>query len=77
MYERPGERPTDVDADAVRAALADIAPDFADLTSAVAFVFDDVYGQRELDLRSRQIATVTAFVTLGERTQLRTTCASR
>jgi 4-carboxymuconolactone decarboxylase len=57
-------------ADALSAALADVAPDFSRLTTEIAF--GDVYGRPGLDVRSRQIATVAALVTLGERTQLQT-----
>ena len=57
-------------ADALHNALADVAPDFARLTTEVAF--GDVYGRPGLDLRSRQIATIASLVTLGERSQLQT-----
>src|SRR6478609_204041 len=50
------------------AALADVAPDFTRLTTEIAF--GDVYGRPGLELRDRQVATVAALVTLGERNQL-------
>lgn len=47
----------------VVAALKEIAPDFAGML--VDFPFGDVYSRPGLDLRSRQIATISALVTLG------------
>jgi 4-carboxymuconolactone decarboxylase len=49
--------------DGVVAALKEIAPDFAGML--VDFPFGDVYSRPGLDLRSRQIATIAALVTLG------------
>ena len=44
-------------------ALKEIAPDFADLL--IEFPFGDVYGRDGLDLKSREIATVTALTAMG------------
>jgi 4-carboxymuconolactone decarboxylase len=44
-------------------SLAEIAPDFGRLT--VEFPYGDIYSRPGLDLRSRQIATIAALVTLG------------
>lgn len=55
IHDRVGE--------SVVAQLADIAPDFA--RHLVEFPFGDVYSRPGLDLRSRQIATIAALVTLG------------
>ena len=49
--------------EAVVAALADIAPDFA--RYLVEFPFGDIYSRPGLDLRSREIATVAALTALG------------
>lgn len=49
--------------ESVVAALGEIAPDFAKLL--VEFPFGDLYSRPGLDLRSRQIATISALVTLG------------
>ena len=55
IHDRVGE--------SVVAQLAEIAPDFA--RHLVEFPFGDVYSRPGLDLRSRQIATIAALVTLG------------
>lgn len=44
-------------------ALADIAPDFA--RYLIEFPFGDIYSRPQLDLRSREIATVAALTALG------------
>ena len=49
--------------EAVVAALADIAPDFA--RYLVEFPFGDIYSRPGLDLRAREIATVAALTALG------------
>lgn len=49
--------------EAVVAALADIAPDFA--RYLVEFPFGDIYSRPGLDLRGREIATVAALTALG------------
>jgi 4-carboxymuconolactone decarboxylase len=49
--------------DKVIAALADIAPDFADYV--LEFPFGDIYSRPGLDLRSREIATIAALAALG------------
>lgn len=45
------------------AALADIAPDFADYV--LEFPFGDIYSRPGLDLRSREIATIAALAAMG------------
>ncbi|MGO4404703.1 carboxymuconolactone decarboxylase family protein [Bosea sp. RAF48] len=47
----------------VIAALADIAPDFADYVFE--FSFGDIYSRPGLDLRSREIATIAALAAMG------------
>jgi 4-carboxymuconolactone decarboxylase len=49
--------------DRVIEALKDIAPDFADLV--IEFPFGDVYSRPGLDLKSREIATVSALTAMG------------
>lgn len=49
--------------DAVIAALADIAPDFA--TYLFEFPFGDIYSRPGLDLRAREIATIAALTAMG------------
>jgi 4-carboxymuconolactone decarboxylase len=49
--------------EAVLESLNGIAPDFARFITE--FAFGDVYARPGLDLRSRQIATIAALVTLG------------
>ena len=49
--------------DAVIESLQDIAPDFAQYL--IEFPFGDIYSRPELDLRSREIATVAALTALG------------
>lgn len=49
--------------EAVVAALADIAPDFA--RYLIEFPFGDIYHRPGLDLRSREIATIAALAALG------------
>ncbi|ATX90881.1 carboxymuconolactone decarboxylase family protein [Citrobacter portucalensis] len=49
--------------DAVVESLQDIAPDFAQYL--IEFPFGDIYSRPELDLRSREIATVAALTALG------------
>ena len=44
-------------------ALKDISPDFAKYI--IEFPFGDLYSRTELDLKSREIATVAALVTMG------------
>lgn len=48
---------------AVVAALADIAPDFA--TYLFEFPFGDIYSRPGLDLRGREIATIAALTAMG------------
>lgn len=47
----------------VVAALKDISPEFADLL--IEFPFGDVYSRPGLDLKSREIATVSALTAMG------------
>lgn len=47
----------------VIAALADIAPDFADYVFE--FPFGDIYSRPGLDLRSREVATIAALAAMG------------
>lgn len=47
----------------VIAALADIAPDFADYV--LEFPFGDIYSRPGLDLRAREIATIAALAAMG------------
>jgi 4-carboxymuconolactone decarboxylase len=48
---------------AVKDAMADIAPEFANFISD--FAFGDVYGREELALRDRQITTIAALAAIG------------
>lgn len=50
----------------VIAALADIAPDFAD--HVIAYPFGDIYSRPGLGLREREIATIAALAALGTAT---------
>jgi len=47
-------------------ALKDISPDFADLL--IEFPFGDVYNRKGLDLKSREIATISALTAMGTAT---------
>jgi len=47
----------------VIAALADIAPDFADYL--LEFPFGDIYSRPGLELRAREIATIAALAAMG------------
>jgi 4-carboxymuconolactone decarboxylase len=49
--------------------VAEIAPDFARMT--IEFPFGDLYTRKALDLRSREIAAVSALAALGRLPQLR------
>lgn len=49
--------------DAVIDSLRDIAPDFA--RYLIEFPFGDIYSRSELDLRSREIATVAVLTAMG------------
>ena len=53
----------------VLAAFADVAPDFARLT--IEFPFGDIYSRPGLDLKQRQIVTMTTLATLGQDRQLK------
>ena len=65
-YARGWAKLKEVDGEAgerVVASLAPIAPDFARLL--VEFGFGDIYSRPNLDLKSREIATIAALATLG------------
>jgi len=55
---------------ALRESIGDIAPDLVEYT--LAYPFGDVYSRPGLDIRSRQLVTISALVTLGTLDQLRT-----
>ena len=44
-------------------SLADIAPDFA--RYLIEFPFGDIYSRGDLDLRSREVATIAALTAMG------------
>lgn len=65
-YTRGAARLAEVDGAAGAAvirALADIAPDFA--TSLIEYAFGDIYSRPGLDLRAREIATISMLGALG------------
>ena len=72
-YERGNRTLSHIDGaagEAVIAALADIAPDFA--TLLIEFAFGDIMSRPGLDLQRREIATIAALTALGTATpQLR------
>lgn len=47
-------------------SLKDIAPEFA--TLLIEFPFADIYTRKELDLKSREIATIAALTAMGTAT---------
>jgi 4-carboxymuconolactone decarboxylase len=51
-------------------SVGDIAPDFAE--QIIEFAFGDVYSRPGLDLRARQISTVSTLVALGSPPQIYT-----
>ncbi len=53
---------------AIVEGLADIAPDFAE--HVIDFAFGDIYGRPGLDLRARQISTLSSLVALGAPPQI-------
>lgn len=64
--ERGRRALAEIDGDAghrVIAALADIAPDFADYV--LEFPFGDIYCRPGLDLRFREVATIAALAAMG------------
>mgnify|MGYP000128153165 FL=1 len=68
-YKRGWEKLKEVDGQAgenVVKALKDIAPDFADLL--IEFGFGDIYSRDNLDLRSREIATLAGLTVMGNAT---------
>ncbi|WP_374350170.1 carboxymuconolactone decarboxylase family protein [Chitinimonas sp.] len=68
-YQRGWDKLRDIDGEAgerVIAAMQDIAPDFARLL--IEFPFGDIYSRPQLDLKSREIATVAALTALGNAT---------
>jgi 4-carboxymuconolactone decarboxylase len=67
--ERGMRKLTEIDGKAgqnVIDALADIAPDFADLLFE--FPFGDIYSRPQLDVRSREVATIAALAAMGNAT---------
>jgi 4-carboxymuconolactone decarboxylase len=65
-YRRGWERLREVDADAgerVIESLQDVAPDLG--RYVVEFAFGDIYMRPVLDLRQRQLVTISALTTLG------------
>jgi 4-carboxymuconolactone decarboxylase len=65
-YERGWDKLKEVDGEAgerVIESLKDIAPDFA--RYLIEFPFGDIYSRPELDLKSREIAVVSALTALG------------
>ncbi|MBH9661894.1 carboxymuconolactone decarboxylase family protein [Burkholderia multivorans] len=65
-YARGWDKLTEIDGDAgerVIAALAPIAPDFARMV--IEFPFGEIYSRPQLDLKSREIATIAALAALG------------
>jgi 4-carboxymuconolactone decarboxylase len=53
----------------VSSRVAEVAPDFARMT--IEFPFGDLYSREHLDLRTREIAAVSALAALGRAPQLR------
>jgi 4-carboxymuconolactone decarboxylase len=65
-YDRGLEKLKEIDGEAgerVIESLKDISPDFA--RYIIEFPFGDIYSRTGLDLKSREIATVAALVTMG------------
>jgi len=65
-YDRGLEKLKEIDGQAgerVIESLKDISPDFA--RYIIEFPFGDIYSRTGLDLKSREIATVAALVTIG------------
>ena len=65
-YDRGFEKLKEIDGETgerVIESLEDISPDFAKHT--IEFPFGDIYSRTGLDLKSREIATVAALVTMG------------
>jgi 4-carboxymuconolactone decarboxylase len=65
-YDRGFEKLKEIDREAgeqVIESLKDISPDFA--RYVIEFPFGDTYSRTGLDLKSREIATVAALVTIG------------
>jgi 4-carboxymuconolactone decarboxylase len=65
-YDRGFEKLKEIDREAgeqVIESLKDISPDFA--RYVIEFPFGDIYSRTGLDLKSREIATVAALVTIG------------
>ncbi|SIT46023.1 putative carboxymuconolactone decarboxylase [Paraburkholderia ribeironis] len=65
-YTRGWDKLKEIDGSAgeqVIAALAPIAPDFGRLL--IEFGFGDIYSRPQLDLRTREIATIASLATLG------------
>lgn len=56
-------------AEQVTNRVAEVAPDFARMT--IEFPFGDLYARGAIDLRTREVAAITALATLGRTPQLR------
>ncbi|TLM75777.1 carboxymuconolactone decarboxylase family protein [Microbulbifer harenosus] len=68
-FKRGWEKLREIDGDAgekVIESLKNIAPDLARYT--IEFPFGDIYSRPQLDLRSREIATVAALTAMGNAT---------
>ncbi|EAY68718.1 hypothetical protein BDAG_01447 [Burkholderia dolosa AU0158] len=66
-YARGWDKLKEIDGEAgerVIAALAPIAPDFARMV--IEFPFGDIYSRPQLDLKSREIATIAALAALEQ-----------
>jgi 4-carboxymuconolactone decarboxylase len=65
-YDRGFEKLKEIDGESgerVIESLKDISPDFA--RYLIEFPFGDIYSRKELDLKSREIATMAALVAMG------------
>lgn len=65
-FERGLKKLTEIDGEQgekVIESLKDIAPDFANML--IEFAFGDIYSRPQLDLRSRELATVAGLTAMG------------
>lgn len=70
-YQRGYQKLAEIDGQAgenIIAALQDVSPELAQYT--IEFPFGDIYSRPNLDLKSREIATVAALTALGKLPQL-------
>jgi 4-carboxymuconolactone decarboxylase len=68
-FQRGWDKLREIDGEAgerVVSALGEIAPDFA--RYLIEFPFGDIYSRPQLDLKSREIATIAALTALGNAT---------